>query len=541
MKQKFSKFAALLLALALLSGCTARQEIQVSETMTEPESAPAPTARPVSDTMPIGETADDVFSLNALFDSSFNPYRLTSAWNRVVDMLVYEPMIAIDGNFEAQPSLLTSWSSEDGLTWTFSVDTSRRFQSGDGLTSIDCAYTLRLAKTTDTYAERFASVDEITTPDTSTLQVKLTSVNWRFYTRMNIPCVEADTFYSDFPGGTGPYKFAATGDMLVLNEYYPHADQMPLLRIYLKEYRGASEILQAFESAAIDLVINDPTALSNLGYSKTNITRYVDTTNMHYIGYNLQSPLMSQTAVRAAMTNIIDRSTIVSSYMSGAAAVATLPIHPNCSLYPQDLARTLNYAPEKFTAALEGLGMMDADGDGMLDIFSGVTALKLELDFIVCGDSSAKVAAARRIVSEMTSVGLDVTLRELSYEDYTKALKDGDFDLYYAEIKVRPDWDISAIFRADWSAEDSLNFSRASDPMLLSCYAQLLASPPENETTAVQALCEYLAQTAPITVVCFERSEVLYHRGVISGMQATQDNIFNGMESWDFDLMADRS
>lgn len=527
------------MALVFLAGCSGKTELHESETM--PESAPAATAKPMGSTTLLGETADDVFSLNALFDSSFHPYRLTSAWNRVVDMLVYEPLVQIDGSFEAQPSLITAWSTEDGLTWTFSVDTTRRFHSGDSLTATDCVYTLRFAMESSAYGGRFDIVSDVAAVDNATFQVKLSSTHWRFYTLLNIPCIETDTYYSDIPGGTGLYKFASTGDMLILDENHPDASDMPLLRIYLKEYKGASDILQAFESSAIDLVINDPTALSNLGYSKTNIIRYVDSTNMHYIGYNYQSPLMSQTAVRAAMTNIIDRSSIVSTYMSGAAVAAFMPIHPNNSLYPQDMTRSLGYEPEKFKAALDGLGLMDVDGDGNLEIFSGATALKLELDFIVCADSSAKVSAARRIAGEMTDAGLSVTLRELSYEDYMQALRDGDFDLYYAEIKIRADWDISELFRSDWSAEDSLNYSRGSDPMVLSCYAQLLAASPENETAAVQSLCEYLAQSAPLTVVCFEKSEVLYHRGVISGMNATQDNIFNGMAAWQIDLAAEQS
>lgn len=535
MKQLYCKIIALLLALCMLTACA-------SETTVESDTAEAPVpdaveaAQPEGEVVGLGHAADDVFSLNAVFDSSFHPYRLTSAWNRVVDMLVYEPLVKIDGSFEAQPGLLTSWSTEDGLTWTFAVDTTRSFHSGAPLTAVDCAYTLQLALTTDAYKERFSAVDEVSTLSNSSLQIRLRSVNWRFYTLLNVPCVEAGTFYDSIPGGTGPYKFAATGDMLVLNGSHPNADSMPLLRIYLKEYTASSDILQAFESSYIDLVVNDPNSLSNLGYSKTNIIRYVDSTNMHYLGYNMQSMVMSQTAVRVAMTYIIDRSSIVSLYMSGAGVPATLPIHPYNSLYPQELAQSLSYAPEKFGEALEGLGMVDADGDGLVDMFAGVAGVSQGLDFIVCSESSAKVSAARRIANEMTKAGLAVTLRELSYDDYEEALRTGDFDLYYAEVKIRPDWDISTLFRADWSAEDSLNFSRSSDAQLLSAYSQFLSASPDGEAAAVDSLFGYMAQTAPITVVCFEKSEVLYHRGVISGMDPTQDNIFNGMENWVVDL-----
>lgn len=539
MKKYFLKLLSILLSLSLLGGCAAETTAQEDDTLEI--SAPAPTANAAESSTLLGTTADSVFSLNAIFDSSFNPYRLTSAWNRVVDMLVYEPLIEIDGDFEAQPSIITAWSTEDGITWSFSVDITRKFHSGAAVTAYDCVYTLTYAKESDSYSDRFDSVSEISSIDSSTFQVKLSGTNWQFYKLLNIPCIESNTYYYDHPGGTGPYKFADTGDMLLLDENHPDAAEMPLLRIYLKEYQGAADILQAFESSVIDLVINDPTAMSNLGYSKTNIIRYVDSTNMHYLGYNLQSMLMSQTAIRAAMTYIVDRSTIVSSCMSGAAVAAALPVHPNNSLYPQDLARSLSYEPENFAQALEGLGLMDVDGDGYLEYFSGATGLKLELDFIVCSDSSAKVSAARKIVSEMTDAGLSVTLRELSYEDYEQALRDGDYDIYYAEIKIRADWDISELFRADWSASDSLNFSRGSDSMMLSYYTQYLASPPESEEAAMQSLCEYLSQMGYITVVCFERSEVLYHRGVIQGMQPTQDNIFNDMQSWEIDLAAEQS
>ena len=535
MKQLYCKIIALLLALCMLTACASETTVE-SDTAEVPVPDAVEAAQPEGEVVGLGHAADDVFSLNAVFDSSFHPYRLTSAWNRVVDMLVYEPLVKIDGSFEAQPGLLTSWSTEDGLTWTFAVDTTRSFHSGAPLTAVDCAYTLQLALTTDAYKERFSAVDEVSTLSNSSLQIRLRSVNWRFYTLLNVPCVEAGTFYDGIPGGTGPYKFAATGDMLVLNGSHPNADSMPLLRIYLKEYTASSDILQAFESSYIDLVVNDPNSLSNLGYSKTNIIRYVDSTNMHYLGYNMQSTVMSQTAVRVAMTYIIDRSSIVSLYMSGAGVPATLPIHPYNSLYPQELAQSLSYAPEKFGEALEGLGMVDADGDGLVDMFAGVAGVSQGLDFIVCSESSAKVSAARRIANEMTKAGLAVTLRELSYDDYEEALRTGDFDLYYAEVKIRPDWDISTLFRADWSAEDSLNFSRSSDAQLLSAYSQFLSASPDGEAAAVDSLFGYMAQTAPITVVCFEKSEVLYHRGVISGMDPTQDNIFNGMENWVVDL-----
>ena len=70
--------------------------------------------------------ADHIFSLNSMPGESFDPYTTDSAWNRVAAMLVYETLVAADENFQAQPNLVTSWESQDGMTWTFHVDTETR-------------------------------------------------------------------------------------------------------------------------------------------------------------------------------------------------------------------------------------------------------------------------------------------------------------------------------------------------------------------------------------------------------------------------------
>ena len=41
-------------------------------------------------------------------------------------------------------------------------------------------------------------------------------------------------------------------------------------------------------------------------------------------------------------------------------------------------------------------------------------------------------------------MGITVKLRELSWDDHITALEDGDFDIYYGEVKLTADFDLSA-------------------------------------------------------------------------------------------------
>lgn len=529
MKRSFIKRISLTAALALLlslCGCgvfslTEEERIELREEET--------VAQSIGQELAATYAADHVFSLNYVPDSSFNPYQTGSAWNKVVAMLVYEDLVELDKSFEAQPNLITAWETEDGRTWTFTVDTTRAFHDGGVMSAADAVYSLDQARSYGgVYETRFGNVREAYNLDSESFVVVLNETNYRFYELMDIPCIEYGYGYADKPPGTGPYAFSSGGRYLRLFDGHPLAEEMPISTIYLKEYGAAVDILQAFEDSYIDLVINDPNGLSSLGYSSTNIIKYVDTTSLHYIGYNVTSGLFSQNMIRSAMTFGIDRASIVSDVMQGAASAAVVPVSPQSELYPAQIDKMLSYSESGFRTALENIGASDLDQDGTLE-FGGQ---RYTIDFLVCSDSGMKVSIARKITSDLRSYGIDVNLRELGYDDYVSELRKGNFDMYYAEVRLCADWDLSYIL----GSGAALNYGGFRDATLDGYISSFLSSPSQAQAEALETLCQYIGQTAPITPVCFEKSEVLYHRGVLSGLEPTQDNVFHGMQNWTIDL-----
>ena len=303
---------------------------------------------------------------------------------------------------------------------------------------------------------------------------------------------------------------------------------MPLDTIHLKEYSAAVDILQAFEDSYIDLVINDPNGMSSLGYSSTNIIKYVNTSSLHYLGYNMASTVFSQSIYRLMLTYAIDRNTIVSEIMKGAGSAVTVPVPPQSPLYPSDLAQTLAYSPSTLQLAIETVGARDLDLDGTLELLGA----PYTIDFICCSDSGTKVAAARSIAKSLQDAGFAVELRELGYDDYMEALKKGNYDIYYAEVRLCADWDLSLLL----GIGADLNKGNVRDSTLQELLDGFLTCADDDLPQAARALYEYIGQNGFITPICFEKSEVLYHRGVISGLNPTQDNVFYGMANWTVDL-----
>ena len=523
-----SGICALLLILSL-SGCSTFSLSEEEVTELQQDEPQVIVGQSVGQELQATYAADHIFSLNCITSESYNPYQTKSAWNKVVSMLVYEPLVIQEDNFDVRPNLVTSWRTEDGKYWVFYVDTDRTFHDGGVMTAADAVYSIQMAMNYGgPYWMRFRYVAGTYTLDQSSFVVELSRTNYRFYELMNIPCIEYNSGYTDRPPGTGPYKFSGSGRYLTLNKDYPLADQMPLDTIHLKEYVSAVDILQAFEDSYIDVVINDPNGMSNLGYSSTNIIKYIDTTSLHYLAYNTGSRVFGQSIFRAIMTYAIDRDAIVSEVMKGAGTATTVPIHPLSELYPAEYAPTLNYSEETFRQAMEDNGITDLDGDGYVEVMGQ----PFTINFVCCSDSGVKVSAARAIAKKLTDFGFNVNLRELGYDEYVTALDKGNFDIYYAEVRLCGDWDIMPILASD--AE--MNYGNVWDMALDEYMRGALASQTENLEENNLLLYQYIGSNGYITPICFEKSEVLYHRGVISGLDPTQDNVFYGIENWTVDL-----
>ena len=170
----------------------------------------------------------------------------------------------------------------------------------------------------------------------------------------------------------------------------------------------------------------------------------------------------------------------------------------------------------------------------------------MNVRFIVNNDSTAKVLAARHIAEQLNSMGITTTLYELSWDDYMTALETGDYDMYYGELRLTPDWDLSYLFEPrDQKTRESdeknetftgRNYASCADTQYGELYAAYLAAAEPDRAEAFAAVLKYVAESAAIVPICFERREVLTHRGVVTGVNATQYDVFHNFTEWTIDL-----
>lgn len=525
------RLAALLLGAALLltCGCGEKPETppdgqQPDDTLGGELSGSTPERAPA---------ADDVFSLAYDPEKSLNPLTTRAEDNILVGELVYETLVRVDNDYQWHPNLVSDANTTEGQWWVFTVDGTRTFSDGTPITPKDCAYSIQRAQRAARFSGRLRNVYGASAISDTQFAVSLAKPDMLFPARLVIPVIPYGTVNEAYPLGSGPYAFNTDCTALVVNDKWPQADALPLETICLRPTVLAEDRIAEFEDGLIDLVVHDPGGTSNLGYGGQTDARLYHTTNLHYLGINHKNVMFRYPACRFAMHFAVNRAYVTNTLLGGTAVQTVLPLPPSCPYYLSTYTDRLRFDLDKCKTILNNAGLDDYDEDGLLEFMEGGIPAELDLRMIVCSDSTTKLEAARRIAADLNSIGLPVTLDELDWNSYINALAEGSFDLYYAEVMLTADWDLTELF----AEEGTLNFMGENDPNYLSYIDQFLAAADEQTRQQCgKILLEYVAETAPIIPICFERHQVLTRRDVVSGMSPTQYNAFDNIAEWTVDL-----
>ena len=523
----------ILLAVAVMLSCTGCLGVEkVDQYSLVPESTGGTDVEPAP-------AADNVFSLNYNPKYSLNPLTATNHSNQLVCNLVYENMVEIDGDFNVIPNIIKEWScTEDGKIWTLTIDTTHVFHDGTPVRGKDVDYTIQKTIFSDRFSGRFASFQGTASTDDKVM-LYLGIGDTQIIKLLNIPVIKYGSFTDkkeEHPIGSGPYTFSEDMTQLLAYEGYPGYDDLPVDTIYLVNYTTADETISAFEDSIIDVVMNDPSSYSNLGYASINETHTFATTNLHYVVINQNSDIGKYSAFRYAMNYAFDRDNFADNLMVGNAVASSVPMYPTCEYYPTAFAKSLDYDIDMCKRVLENGGILDYDDDGKLELSQG--AKDLTVTFLLCSDSSAKAGVVRKFSNDMESIGIKVETSSLPWDDYLDALKEGEFDLYYGEIKLRGDFDITELFdeRNKDNEDYNINYSGCKDPNYKNYINAYLSASDYDRATRYEEMVRYVTDNGALIAIGFEKQQIITHRGIVRGVNPNIGNPLYDFQNWQINL-----
>lgn len=495
-KHRLQSIVLCVLATLLLAGC-AQEDIPT-------ESSPSLLGQEESAPEENRVILPEHFSLPYDPVRSLDPILCPDGMQQVVSSLLYEGLFRLSPEFEAEKWLCADYSYDaETYTYTFMLRSDVVFSDGTPLTGADVKATLNRAKVSNRYASRLSGVKSVSADET-TVTVVLTGPNTAFPALMDIPIVKAGTEAETAPIGTGPYLFSAetSGAWLIANQTWWNGASQPTDRIALVEAADLDTKLYRFTSHNVQLITADLTGTSPI--RATDSIRYedADTTILQYLGCNTALAPLNNAAFRRTLSAGINRPHITNAFLSGHGKAAQFPISPVSALYPADLE--LSYTPDGFASEVAALQYTP----------------ERTLTLLVNEENSFKISIAQHLAENYTAAGIPMETRILPWADYVTALTTGDFDLYYGEVKLSADWDLSALL----SSGAPLNYGGWSSAQTDYLLKSMLAA--DDRIAAMRILCAHLQQSAPILPLCFKSTSVLMQTNVVSDLSPTTTHPF---------------
>jgi len=520
---------AMMLALLLMFGsftaCSPPQMGDLPPPEKEEQSSPA---QSVTDRKP--NYADDIFSLNCDIEAGLNPYYTDSSANVEIAPLMYEGLFAVNNDFSFSNVLCREFSTNDGKVYRFDIEEGIKLHDGSLLTPEDVAYSIELARVSDNYASRLSIITAAYVLESSVF-VELSRMNYNLPLLLDIPIVKNGSGKESVPVGSGPYVYRDAGEYRYLKAFDEHRDfaQLPAERLYLKEYSGG-ELITAFDSGLVDLVTTSKADVNYLEFSGNTESRSKDTSIFYFIGINSKNEFLSDTNRRVLFSSLIDRRMLSEDIII--ARPTTLPLHPEAYFWSESYD-VFTVDEQDIEAAKIQYLVEDYDQDGMLEYLdleeSSVEEISLSL--VVNKENPAKIKMARALRDSLTERGIAITLRELSWDKYIRALKDRDYDIYLGEVMLTADFDLTQLLSYGGNANYGVY-----DSQLQSLIYDFNASAEEGKQDAAAKLYSYIAEHLPIISLMFEIETVYTHRETVSDMNPTVHNLFSDITAWSINV-----
>lgn len=512
MKTKWNRLAALLLAAVLLTGCTSAPQEEETE-QTPPEETQQSMA---SDQ--VMESVEQLEVLRLAYQPTFglDPYETVSLCNRTILTLIYEPLFQISGSFEAQPVLAKSVEvSPDGQTAVITLRSGVRFHDGSLLTAQDVVTSYEKAKAGSYYSGRFGHILSVKAQEDGTVAV------------VSDTAMESVELLLDFPitrqtqdglvEGTGPFHKTGAAQLEPSQHWWGEEVPLGVKRVELTVCNTTADIRDQFQYGNVDLVCTDPNSSSSAAYHSDSELWSCPTTVMQYIGFNQNTDIFKSSAIRSCVTYAIDREKLVMEEMGGFALPATLPASPLAPCYHAGLADDYAYSPATFRDILDEAQVLDYTGDGVRDLYVDGYPESIGGTMIVNAVSTQRVLTANKIAEALNKLGFDITVKALDEDEFRYALRNGQYDLYYGEVRLAPNFDLSSFFGVYGSA----SYGGMSDSLTMTLCGNML----ENSGNAYD-LHKQIMEKGYLCPVLFKTYAVYTTRGAAENLEPGPDQVF---------------
>ncbi|MCL4459545.1 MAG: ABC transporter substrate-binding protein [Chloroflexi bacterium] len=416
---------------ALLSACIP-SPVAVTPTPTATRVPPTPSPVPGP---AIGGTLVEQFLTEPRV---LTPNYVFDAWMFYVASVVFNRLVAYNGNWEIVPDLAEKWDvSPDGKTYTFSLAKNVKWHDGQKFSSADVKWTVESIQQTKgaATASRVANVASVATPDDNTVVFTLKNPDatfladlahiWSFmilpkhlYENTDPP----NNPYYNKPVGTGPFRFVEwqKGSSITVEASKDYWKGRPYLdRVVYRLIPHYPTGLAALEAGEIHLTTLE-TLTEGPRLAKDPNIRIISwpVPILFWLGFNVTTEPFNKKDARLAIAYAVDREDVSQKAYGSYYKAASYAYLPSITWAFNTAAKQPSVDPKRAEELLDKAGF-PRGADGVRMRVSLVAPLANGLDNV-----------ATVIQAQLKKIGVEAKVETLEFGAYTeKVLKRYEFQL----------------------------------------------------------------------------------------------------------------
>lgn len=470
---------------------------------------------------------------------TINPLLTNNRNVQEITKVIYDSLVTLDGNYKLEYCLAEEIAKTDELTYVVKLRKGVLWEDGTNFTAYDVLYTFDLLKgenrISSVYSENVKDVTEVQVIDSNTLKISLSNAVPFFEYNLTFPIMcqsyyEAEEFATseNIPIGTGMFKISEISTnviKLVQNEFYWDTSKKPMAtEININLYNSIGEAYAAFKNGEIDLltvkITNIEDYIGTLGYNKIEYK----TRNYDFLAFNTAKDVLSEPAVRKAISLAIDKNNIVATCEGlGAGYVSSnFNLDMGCWLYTKDL--NIGIDTEQATQTLLNNGWERTASNWIKRTEKGIK--KLEFSISVNANNATRVSVAENIKNQLANFGVPVTIHYLSVDNYTNAINNRNYDVIITGIQNSYSPSVNTFFGTGNIA--NYNNSEVSEIM------NAINNTTDENTLydKYSRLYDIYLEDAPYIGLFRETDIIIYNQGLVGNITANAFNIYHNIEKW---------
>lgn len=457
------------------------------------------------------------------YSDSLNPYAAQSSGNKALMSLLFNSLVEIDNDFSAT-NVLADKIDVSGKKVVIDLG-SYKFSDGSFVTGADVVYSIEQCKKAKKgeYVNQLENISSYSA-SSNTIYITLKREDKNVINLLDFPIIKKGTVNktnSDgkaiAPIGAGKYvlkdnlgEFSLGG-----NEHY--FGGKPENVIELKNIPDYDALEYLIRSNTIDAYYND-FDLNDM--PKLSKSKSVNLTNLVYLGLNHNASALGDENIRQAISYAVDRKVISEKcYYSYSTPANSLFTDGSSLLEKSDDIFSFEQNSAKAIEFLKNSGYTHLNAEGYYQNDAGDI---VSLNLLCNSKNNMQSLAATNISKQLKSCGIKVTLVQTTAKDYGKQIKDKNYELYLAEIRLTKSFDYTSLL----NTKVVFSSGKVKSNGFLKIYKSYMSG-----KTEVKDMLESFSAQMPFVPLVFRVGTLNYSDRFNAELEGTMNNPYKNIDS----------